>query len=42
MAALLPVHAQALESILGRVPTADLAELRERLLGLVRCLEEPR
>jgi DNA-binding MarR family transcriptional regulator len=42
MAELLPIHAQALESILGRVPTADLAGLRERLLDLVRRLEEPR
>jgi DNA-binding MarR family transcriptional regulator len=40
MASLLPVHAQALERILGRVPAADLGALRERLLALVRAVEE--
>jgi DNA-binding MarR family transcriptional regulator len=41
MEALLPAHARALETILGRVPEGDLMELRERLLRLVRALEEP-
>jgi DNA-binding MarR family transcriptional regulator len=35
----LPAHARALEEILGPVPAADLAVLRERLGALSRTLE---
>ena len=41
MAGLLPAHARALEEILGQVPPADLACLRERLGALARTLEGP-
>jgi DNA-binding MarR family transcriptional regulator len=42
MATLLPAHAQALQAILGRVPQAELAQLRAHLLTLIRTLEEGR
>lgn len=41
MAGLVPAHARALEEILGPVPPADLALLRERLGALARTLEGP-